>query len=260
MNVNIALFALTVAAPLSAQTVVATSAPPIAPPPVAASPIAASPVSVSLGAASPGAASPGAAVIAAKLFPDGTYRKILGETFSKMMSGMIDQLGDVPLDDFMKAYGVDATAAPKLDKPTMNKIAAIVDPAFKDRTRLMMNATLRGMIPLFETMEPELRAGLAESLARRFTPAELRELTTFFDTPTGSSFASQQMLLFMDPAVMGRMQTQIPKMTQALPALAGDAIKATAGLPKAKKYADLTPAERRELATLLGIGPKKAKR
>ena len=255
MNVNIALFALTVAVPLSAQTVVATSAPPIAPPPVAASPIAALPVSVSLGTASPGAA-----VIAAKLFPDGTYRKILGETFSKMMSGMIDQLGDVPLDDFMKAYGVDATAAPKLDKPTMNKIAAIVDPAFKDRTRLMMNTILRGMIPLFETMEPELRAGLAESLTRRFTLAELRELTTFFDTPTGSSFASQQMMLFMDPAVMGRMQMQIPKITRALPALAGDAIKATAGLPKAKKYADLTPPERRELATLLGISPKKAKR
>lgn len=245
MNVNMALFALTVAAPLSAQTVVATSAPLVAPLAIAPLPVA---------------ASPAATAIAAKLFPDGTYRKIFGDSFTTMVSGMVNELGDVQLGDFMKAYGVDATAETKLDKATLNKIAALIDPAFKDRTRLVVTAMLKGMIPLFEKMEPGLRAGLAESLARRFTLAELRELTAFFDTPTGSNFASQQMLLFMDPAVMGQMQTQIPKITQAMPALVGDALKATAGLPKPKKYADLTPAERRELATLLGIDPTKAKR
>jgi hypothetical protein len=235
----IALGALALASPLSAQTVVAADGAPAVASPVAVSPLATS--------------------IAGKLFPNGTYRKMLGATFTKMMSGMIDQMGDVPLGDVMKSYGLDATTSAKLDKATINKIMAIIDPAFKDRMRLVMDGMFKGMIPLFEQMEPDLRAGLAESLSHRFTSSELGELKTFFDTPTGNSFASQQMLLFMDPAVMGRMQAQMPKIMQAMPALVGDAAKAAEKLPKAKKYADLTDAERADLANLLGVDPKKAK-
>jgi hypothetical protein len=44
-----------------------------------------------------------------------------------------------------------------------------------------------------------------------------------------------------------------------MPALVGDAAKAAASLPKAKKYQDLTEAERNELAALLGVDPKKMK-
>ncbi|UVO55337.1 DUF2059 domain-containing protein [Sphingomonas sp. SUN039] len=237
MKTMIALATLALATPLSAQTVVAThDAPPAAAP------------------------SPVATDIAAKLFPDGTYRKMLGDTFSKMMSGMIDQMGNMPLGDLVKAYGLDTDAAAKLDKATVNKVMAILDPAFKERMRLVMDGMFKGMIPLFEKMEPDLRAGLAESLAHRFTPAELGELKTFFATPTGNSFAGQQMLLFMDPAVMGRMQAQMPKIMEAMPTLVGAAAKAAASLPKAKKYADLTEAERAELAALLGIDPKKMKK
>lgn len=205
-------------------------------------------------------APPTAIAIAAKLFPDGTYRKMLGDSLSKMMSGMIDQMGDVPLGDLMKSYGFEPDSAPKLDKATLNKVMAILDPVFKERIRLTMDGMFKNMIPLFEQMEPELRAGLAESLGNRFSTTELGELKTFFDTPTGNSFASQQMLLLMDPAVMGRMQAQMPKIMQAMPALVGDAMKATAALPKARKYADLTTSERDELAALLGIDPKKAKK
>jgi hypothetical protein len=238
MKTTIVMAALVFAAPLSAQTVVASSDTPT---------IAAAP-------------SPLAANIAAKLFPDGTYRKMLGDSFSKMMSGMIDQMGNVPLGDLVKSYGVDADVAAKLDKATVNKIMAILDPAFKERMRLVMDGMFKGMIPLFEKMEPDLRAGLAESLAYRFTASELGELKTFFATPTGSRFAGQQMLLFMDPAVMGRMQAQMPKIMEAMPTLVGDAAKAAATLPKAKKYEDLTEAERNELAALLGVDPKKMKK
>jgi hypothetical protein len=233
----LSLALLTLAAPLAAQTVVTSSDTP----------------------AAPVTTSPTATEIAAKLFPDGTYRRMLGDSLGKMMSGMVDQMGNLPLGDLAKAYGLDAQAAARLDKATVNKVMAIVDPAYRDRMKLVMDGMFKGMIPLFEQMEPELRAGLAESLAHRFTASELGELKAFFATPTGSSFASQQMLLFMDPAVMGRMQAQMPRIMQAMPALVGDAAKAAATLPKAKKYQDLTEAERNELAALLGVDPKKMK-
>jgi len=230
------LFLLALPASLSAQTVVTSSDTP-----------------------APTAVSSTATEIAAKLFPDGTYRRMLGDSLGKMMSGMVDQMGNLPLGELAKAYGLDTDAATKLDKATVNKVMAIVDPAFRDRTKLVMDAMFKSMIPLFEQMEPELRAGLAESLAHRFTASELGELKAFFATPTGSSFAAQQMLLFMDPAVMGRMQAQMPRLMQAMPALVADAAKAAATLPKAKKYQDLTEAERNELAALLGVDPKKMK-
>ncbi len=226
---------MTFPVPLSAQTVVTSNDTP----------------------AAPVAVSPTATEIAAKLFPDGTYRRMLGDSLGKMMSGMVDQMGSLPLGELARAYGVDPQAAAKLDKATVNKVMAILDPAFRERTRLVMDGMFKGMIPLFEKMEPELRAGLAESLAHRFTASELGELKAFFATPTGSSFAGQQMLLFMDPAVMGRMQAQMPQLMQAMPALVGEAAKAAATLPKAKKYQDLTEAERNELAALLGVDPKK---
>jgi hypothetical protein len=56
------------------------------------------------------------------------------------------------------------------------------------------------------------------------------------------------------------MQAQMPKIMQAMPTLVGDAAKAAATLPKAKKYEDLTEAERNDLAALLDVDPKKMKK
>jgi hypothetical protein len=238
MKTMFALAAFMAVAPLSAQTVVSTSDQPAA-------------VMVS---------TPVATEVAAKLFPEGTYRQMLGDSFTKMTTGMLDQMGDVPLGEIIKSYGFDEKSRPQLDKTTLNKVMAIIDPAFKERMRLTINGMFKGMIPVLETMEPELRAGLAESLSTRFTQSQLIELKAFFETPTGSSFAAQQMLLFVDPAVMGRMQAQMPRLMQAMPKLVGDAMKATDDLPKAKKYTDLTKSEREELAKLLGIDPKSLKK
>jgi len=228
---------MALAAPISAQTVITSSDTPVAP-------VTISPMTTG---------------IAAKLFPDGSYRRMLGDSLGKRMSGMVGPMGTMPLGDLAKAYGLNAQAAARLDKATVNKIMAIVDPAFGDRVKLVMGGMSKGMMPLFEQMEPELRAGLAELLAHRFTASELGELKAFFATSTGRSFAGQQMLLLMDPAVMGRMQAQMPKIMQAMPALVDDAAKAAGTLPKAKKYQDLTKAERNELAALLGVDPNKVK-
>lgn len=231
------LVLMALAAPLSAQTVITSNDTPVAP------------VTVW----------PMATALAAKLFPDGTHRRMLGDSLGKMKSGMVDQLGNMPLGDLAKAYGLDAQAAARLDKATNKKIIAIVDPAFRDRPKLAMDGMLKGMIPLFEQVEPELRAGLAGSLAHRFTASELGELRAFFATSPGRSFAGQQMLLFMDPAVMGRMQAQMSKIMQAMPALVGDAAKVAGTLPKANRHQDLTEAARNELVALLGVDPKKTK-
>jgi len=244
---NIALLCvLTAAAPLSAQTAVATTA-------QVGNEAAPAAAAVSV----PAEGSALATDLAGKLFPYGTYRKMLGPAMTQMMSGMSDSMGAMPIGPFLKAAGLPESDAAKMDKATLGEIMAILDPAYKERMRRTMDGMFAAMIPLFEKLEPDLRAGLAVSLDKRFTATQLTDLRSFFATPTGSAFASQQMLLFMDPAVMGRMQTAMPKIMQELPGLIATAAKSTADLPKAKSYKDLTTEERDRLAKLLGVDPKK---
>jgi Uncharacterized protein conserved in bacteria (DUF2059) len=204
-------------------------------------------------------ASPAASAIAAQLFPDGTYRKLLGPSFTQMMSSMTGSMGAVPIGPILKAAGLDEARGAALDKVTVQQIMDIMDPVFKQRMDLMMTGMFTEMVPLFEAMEPDLRDGLALSLQSRFTQPQLVELKAFFATPTGNAFASQQMLLFMDPAVMGKMQAQMPKIMEAMPTLIAKSMKAMEALPKPKQYKDLTKDERARLAALLGIDPKKMK-
>jgi hypothetical protein len=206
------------------------------------------------------AASTAASEVAAKLFPDGTYRRMLGPSFTQMLSSMADSVGTVPIGPLLKAAGLPETDATKLNKTTIGEIMAIVDPAYRERTRRMMDAMFGAMVPMFESLEPDLRAGLAMALDSKFTPAQLAELRSFFATPTGSAYASQQMLLFMDPAVMGRMQAAMPRIMAEMPRFIEAAAASMKDLPKAKTYSDLTPDERARLARLLGLDERKLRK
>ena len=204
--------------------------------------------------------SPAALEIAAKLFPDGTYRKMLGPSMTQMMSGMSENVAAMPLGPFLKAAGLPESDVAKIDKTSLGEIMAIVDPNYKERMRRMMDGMFAAMIPVMEKLEPDLRAGLAESLQSRFSTAQLADLRTFFATPTGGIYASEQMLLFMDPAVMGRMQAAMPKLMETMPAVIAQVAKSDAELPKQKSYEDLTPEDRAKLSKLLGVAPPSAKK
>lgn len=205
-------------------------------------------------------ATPLASKIAEQLFPDGTYRKMLGPAMTKMLSDMTDSMmTTMPLGPLLTSVGLPEESVTKLDKSTLGEIMAVTDPYYRERMRRGTNAMFSAMLPMFEKLEPDLRAGLAISLNNRFSAAELGDLKTFFATPTGSSFASQQMMLFMDPAVMGRMQAAMPKIMEAMPTMIAAMTDATKDLPKARSYKDLTLAERAHLAQLLGIDPEKTK-
>ncbi|CAM3135485.1 hypothetical protein SPAN111604_05610 [Sphingomonas antarctica] len=201
-------------------------------------------------------ASPVAVGIAAKLLPNGTYRQMLGGTLKQMIGSMTDGVGNMPIGPILKAAGLDPAIATKINKATLGEIMTIMDPNYAERMRRMTGAMFDAMIPVMETMEPDIRAGLAVSLQNRFSQAQLAELSGFFSTPTGSLYASQQMTLYTDPAVMSRMQAMMPKLMAAMPDIMAQAVKATADLPPAKTAKDLTPADRTRLAELLGVDTK----
>ena len=182
---------------------------------------------------------------------------MMGGSFRQMLGSMTDNIGTMPIGPMLRAAGLSEGDAKQLDKATLGEIMVILDPYYRERMRRMTDAMFDAMIPLMEQMEPDLRAGLALALDSRFNSAQLSEISAFFATPTGASYAAQQMSLYTDPAMMSRMQAFTPKLMSAMPELMAKAAKATADLPPQKKAKDLTPAERAKLAQLLGVDPAK---
>ena len=193
-----------------------------------------------------------AQTVAAKLLPAGTYRAMMDGTLTQMMSGMTDQMMDLPLRDIMGMTGQSEEDIKKLGPATLKQVMAIVDPAFQQRTKILMDTMMPEIVDLMETMEPQVRDGLAEAYARRFTVAQLGELNRFFETPTGAQYAGQSMLVYTDPAVMSRMQAMTPELMKAMPAIIEKVKAASATLPPARTKEELSKAEKKQLAALLG--------
>jgi len=197
--------------------------------------------------------------IALRLMPDGTYRQILGGSLNRIMDMTMDGVANMPIKTLAGMGGLDAAALEKMPSATLKQVTEILDPAYQQRTRTIMSVMTTEMANFVSTMEPSFRDGLAEAYATHFSAAQLDELERFFQTPTGALYARQALLLQTDPAVMARMQTMIPKMMQIMPDVMKKAAAATAGLPKQRTFADLTPAEKNRVAQLLGMDPAKVK-
>jgi len=193
--------------------------------------------------------------VAAKLLPVGTYKSVMKSSMDQVTKSMLDQMMDIPLRSFAGIGGLSEDQVAKLGPGTIRQIMAIIDPAFEQRTKLSMDAMGDMMATLMNAMEPDVRAGLAEALATRFTSDQLTTLDQFFSTPVGAAYAAQSITLYSDPAVMQRMQAVMPKMMAIMPEMAKKLQAATAGLPKPKRPDQLTPVERAKLKALMTADP-----
>lgn len=188
-----------------------------------------------------------------KLFPVGTYRKLMGGTMTRLMDSMIGPALDMPVADIARMSGVAQDKVAAMDKATMGQVMAILDPHFRDRMRVGMNAMMGAMAEVMTGYEPRIRDALTRAYARRFSASQLGELNAFFATPTGGTYAAESMSLFMDPEIMAEMQAVMPDMIKQMPKLVGVMGEATKDMPKARRIADLSKKERAELARLMGV-------
>ena len=196
-----------------------------------------------------------ARTIATKLFPDGSFRRMMDGIMQPMMDSMSSSMKALPMKQIAAAAGMSEADAAKLGKMDVARVMAIMDPHWEERQRLTMTAMIGAMSDFFTTLEPEMREAYATAFAHQFTQAELDDLAQFFARPSGSKYASRYMTLATDPAITGMMKSMMPKMMAEMPTFVAAAQKATAGLPPARKPKDLTKAERAELAQAMGIDP-----
>ncbi len=195
---------------------------------------------------------PAAEQVVARIFPPGTYARMMNDTMKPMMDNIMGSFMDVPMSEIAKLSGLPAEQLPAMGEGSLREVMAILDPAFEERTRLMSGVTMQLVSDMMVEVEPSYRAGLARAYATRFTEAELADMAAYFSTPTGARYAAESMLINTDPQVMSTMNEMVPTMMRLMPEMMAKAKEAEAKLPPRRSFSDLTPAEQTRLAEVLG--------
>lgn len=194
-----------------------------------------------------------AALVVDQVFPVGTYARLMNGSLDAVMKSAMDSVSSLPLRDLARMGGISEDKVKTMGPGSLREVVAIIDPAHQQRTELAMNVLMTNMTGVMSQMEPEVRSGLTVAYANHFSAAQLQELQQFFATPTGRDYAANSMFLFMDPAVMDKMQALMPELAKQMPAILTKIEAATKDLPKPREYADLSRTERAQLAKLLGV-------
>lgn len=185
------------------------------------------------------------------LLPDGSYARMMEQSMDQIVAMSMNSVMDLPMRDLAALGGVSEQDLASAGEGTMREMMAILDPHFEERQTLSMRAMMSAMTGVMTSMEPKVREGLSEAYAAQFTAAELNEITRFFETPAGGKYAASSMMVYMDPAVMARMQEMVPALMQEMPAIIEETKQATAHLPPPRSVDELTEEERAKLGGMI---------
>lgn len=196
---------------------------------------------------------PMAEAVVMKIFPEGTYAKMMNDTMKPMMDGMMGSFMDVPMNEIAKLSGLFVSDMPELGEGSIKEVMEILDPAFEERSKLIADLTIQLVTDTMTQVEPAYRDGLARAYAVRFDDAELADLNAYFSTSTGAKYAAESMLIYTDPQVMSAMNDLMPAMMNMMPQMMEQIAEATDQFPAARTFSELSSEEQARLSELLGV-------
>lgn len=195
---------------------------------------------------------PMAQSVVLKLFPEGTYAKMMNETLAPMFDQMFTSMGMTPGLMLVELTGLPPSAMTEVDEADLQAAVDLLDPNASQRNGEIAKMTLDLITGIVVEIEPSYRAGLARAFAVRFSAEELADLDAYFATPVGSKYASESFLIYADPQVMSAMNEMMPKMMEAMPSMIGSIGEIAAKYPKGRTFSQLSSEEQDKLASLLG--------
>ncbi|MEL6542848.1 MAG: DUF2059 domain-containing protein [Pseudomonadota bacterium] len=196
---------------------------------------------------------PAAQSVVLKLFPEGTYAKMMDETMAPMMDAMMGNLTGSPAILLMELTGMAPSELTSVDEANLTEAVALLDPNAAARNTEIADMTLALISDVVVKIEPSYRAGLARAYAVRFTGEELADLDAYFATPVGKKYAGESFLIFADPQVMSAMNEMMPAVMEAMPGMMGNIGEISEKYPKGRSFSDLSSEEQDKLAGLLGV-------
>mgnify|MGYP001794540311 CR=1 FL=1 len=187
-----------------------------------------------------------------KLFPEGTYSKMMEETMAPMMDGLLGSIAGSPAVTLLELTGLPPSQLNAVDEANQAEAVALLDPNASARNAEIGDTMMTLLTDIVVQIEPRYRSGLARAYAVRFTEAELTDLDTYFATPVGQKYAAESFLIFADPQVMSSMNEMMPAVMEAMPAMMGDIGGIAEKYPKGRTFSALSSEEQTQLASLLG--------
>jgi len=183
------------------------------------------------------------------LFPLGTYERMMKGTMDQIMDSVLSGVSAMTVGDMAGASGQPDDDMTEEEKAkTIGEIATEADPHFEERMKISTKVMMNEMVDLMTTMEPAIRTALSKIYARKYTVSQLGEMNSFFATDTGSAFARDYMMVFVDPEMMQSMMGMVPEMMGAMPDIMKKVEEATKHLPPPKSAAEIAANEAMEAA------------
>ncbi|MEM8726105.1 MAG: DUF2059 domain-containing protein, partial [Pseudomonadota bacterium] len=196
---------------------------------------------------------PAAQSVVVKLFPEGTYAKMMDETMRPMLDTMLGEFGGTPAMALSQLTGLGPLDFAQVEDDKLKEALALFDPSAGERNAAMGNMMIGMISEVVEAIEPAYRAGLARAYAVRFTEAELADLDAYFKTPVGSKYAAESFLIFADPQVMSAMNDMMPAVMERMPQIMEGMTSISEDYPEGRKFSDLDDGEKAQLSELLGV-------
>ncbi|SFK33298.1 hypothetical protein SAMN03159338_3910 [Sphingomonas sp. NFR04] len=117
------------------------------------------------------------------------------------IDAMIDQMMRPMMENLRNAMA----QAPQL------QAAFAKDPKAKGVLDTFVDEELRHSMALTKSSMPTMMDAMARAYARRFTVAQLNDVSTFFDTPSGKLYAEQAPTIMADPDVLAAQRAVMEK-------------------------------------------------
>lgn len=196
---------------------------------------------------------PMAQAVVAHIFPPGTYARMMDEMMGPMMDSILGSMAQIPVAQLAAIAGMEQAQVAAMGEAQLGEVMAIVDPVYERRNAVASDVMMEMMGDVMKRIEPSYREGLARAYAVRFEPSDLTELERFFQTPVGSRYAAESMLIYADPQVMSAMNEVMPAVLEMMPAMMEQMQQRMADLPEPRKMSELSDAELQRLSELLGV-------
>jgi hypothetical protein len=195
---------------------------------------------------------PAANAVVEQMMPPGALQQMMGSMFDKILEPLMALEGKSSAVSVARELGLN-TATLNLDEETAGKIAALVDPQWQERRKREMAAMPKIISDVMTVMEPTMRKVMGELYAVNFNAGELKEISTFFATPTGGNYARRSFSMSADPRMMAGMFEAMPALMGQMGSIKAKMAAATADLPAKRTFTDLSAAEKGKLAKLTGL-------
>ena len=151
-------------------------------------------------------------------FRDGSMARIFDNILSSKPDSYASSMLDLTMSQIAGMAGMPLPGSMGGDSNlTLRQMAAKNDPYFDQRMAAIHDVVVTEIVRLSPRFEPQVRDGLAQSMARRFTAPQLTEMNRFLTTPSGQAFADDSYLMWLDPAVFRTMLGTVPGLVGEVP-------------------------------------------